>query len=330
MTDYGTKEIYTNYSELQLKNFSEPAPGIFIAESSKVVTRALDAGYAPLSLLLEKSVVPAQQELIERCRTAWMSERERPAGEAGAKASNGQSGHEAQAEDFPVYIEEFEKLKSMVGYNLTGGVLCAMRRRSLPSVTEVCAGARRIAVLENVVNPTNIGAIFRSAAALGIDAVLLTLPCCDPLYRRAVRVSMGNVFLVPWTYLRPLRRKPGSSDNHWESIGDEEDVRLPAGESGVAEGASPDRLGWPDPWLGRLRAMGFTTAAMALDEDSISVADERLKRADKLAIILGTEGDGLSEKTIAGCDYTVKIPMAAGVDSLNVAAASAVAFWEMR
>ena len=293
-------DVYTKLSETQLLRYDEPEPGIFIAESEKVLIRALDAGYEPISLLLENRIAEkADCSLIRRCEEAFYN--------AGNPAP------------FPVYTADYELMKQMVGYALTGGVLCAMHRKPLPSVSDICTGARRIAVLENVVNPANIGAIFRSAAALSIDAVLLTMACCDPLYRRSVRVSMGNVFLVPWTYLRPIRRRAGS-DNHWEGIPDYE---------GCAPGEEQDREGWPSPWLNRLKNMGFTTAAMALEEESVSIDDPRLKEAERIAILLGTEGDGLKKRTIAGCDYTVKIPMAAGVDSLNVAAASAVAFWEI-
>ena len=293
-------EYYTTFTEVQLARLREPDPGIFIAESAKVLLRALDAGYTPVSLLMEERLAAdeAGMALIRRCEQA-------PGSEGGLP--------------FPVYTAPYDLLKDLVGYHLTGGVLCAMNRRPLPNVADVVAGASRIAILENVVNPTNIGAIFRSAAALNIDAVLLTLACCDPLYRRAIRVSMGNVFLVPWTYLRPLRRR-GVSDNHWEGLG----------ETGIGQSpASPDRQGWPSPWLARLKDMGFTTVAMALCDDSVSISDPRLKSAGKLAIVLGTEGDGLLTRTIADCDFTARIPMSAGVDSLNVAAASAVAFWEL-
>ena len=332
-------EYYTTFTEVQLARLREPDPGIFIAESAKVLLRALDAGYTPVSLLMEERLAAdeAGMALIRRCEQA-------PGSEGGLP--------------FPVYTAPYDLLKDLVGYHLTGGVLCAMNRRPLPNVADVVAGASRIAILENVVNPTNIGAIFRSAAALNIDAVLLTLACCDPLYRRAIRVSMGNVFLVPWTYLRPLRRR-GVSDNHWEGLGEtaaqkacpdrsreaagcavplsgeapgvhREEVCGSLPDSGIEQTpASPDRQGWPSPWLARLKDMVFTTVAMALCDDSVSISDPRLKSAGKLAIVLGTEGDGLLTRTIADCDFTARIPMSAGVDSLNVAAASAVAFWEL-
>ena len=356
-------EYYTS-SEVALARLREPEPGVFIAESEKVLLRALDAGFRPVSLLMEKRLAGSEEgaALIRRCEEAF---------HAPGPACSG-PGEDSCG--FPVYTAEYDVLKDLVGYHLTGGILCAMDRKPLPTVAEVCKNAKRIAILENVVNPTNIGAIFRSAAALNIDAVLLTLACCDPLYRRAIRVSMGNVFLVPWTYMRPLRRR-STSDNHWEGTGDADpylsaflhgDNRSPAvpvsGEAagsvahhspedsgcsaavpaseGAGIGASSftqaqeapalDRQGWPSPWLDRIRAMGFTTVAMALSDDSVSISDPRLKQADKLAIVLGTEGDGLLARTIARCDYTAKIPMAGGVDSLNVAAASAVAFWELR
>ena len=260
ITDFSAPEldVYARLSEAQLLNREYPEKGMFIAESPKVIQRALDAGYRPVSFLVEDRHLETQaKELIKRCG------------------------------DIPVYTAPVDVLTQLTGFMLTRGMLCAMRRPSLPSVTEVCANARRVAVLENVMNPTNIGAIFRSAAALNMDAVLLTPACSDPLYRRAIRVSMGTVFQVPWTWLE--------------------------GENYVEQ----------------LRQQGFQTAAMALKDDSLSIRDPRLMQADKLAIILGTEGDGLADCTIEGCDYTVKIPMTHGVDSLNVAAASAVAFWQL-
>lgn len=259
-------DVFARLTEGQLRCRREQEKGIFIAESPKVIERALDAGYEPLALLMERRHLTGQGSgIIARC-----------------------------GDDVPVYTADREVLAGLTGYQLTRGVLCAMRRRVLPSVEALCADARRVAVLEGIVDPTNVGAAFRSAAALGIDAVLVTPTCCDPLYRRAVRVSMGTVFQVPWT-----------------RIGD-----------------TPEQ--WPHPGLERLRDLGFRTAAMALREDSLSIDDSRLRQTDKLAIVLGTEGDGLADHTIAGCNYTVRIPMAHGVDSLNVAAASAVAFWELR
>ncbi len=257
--------VFARLTEAQLRSRVEPEKGIFIAESPKVIQRALDAGYEPLSLLMERRLLEGPgAEVAERCGNA------------------------------PVYTAERDVLAELTGYPLTRGVLCAMRRRPLPAVETICAGARRVAVLEGIVDSTNIGAIFRSAAALGVDAVLVTPTCGDPLYRRAVRVSMGTVFQVPWT-----------------RIGD-----------------SP--ADWPGPGMERLRAMGFSTAAMALSPEAVDIADPALAEAERLAIVLGTEGDGLASATIAQCDYTVKIPMARQVDSLNVAAASAVAFWELR
>ena len=266
ITDFNAPDldIYARLSENQLLNRHEPEKGLFIAESPKVVERALDAGYVPVSLLLEKKHIDGQaKDVIARCG------------------------------DVPVYTAEFDVLTKLTGFQLTRGMLCAMRRVPLKSVEEVCAGARRIAILENVVNPTNIGAIFRSAAALNIDAVLLTPACSNPLYRRSIRVSMGTVFQIPWTYL-------GSE----------------ASES-------------PDVDIKRLKALGFKTAAMALSDEAVNIDDPHLMAEEKLAIILGTEGDGLASHTIADCDYTVCIPMSHGVDSLNVAAASAVAFWQL-
>ena len=257
-------DVYARTSEVQLLRYYEPEPGIFIAESPKVIERALNAGYHPISFLVEhKDLEGEAQEILK------------------------------QYPDVPVYTAEYELLVKLTGFALTRGMLCAMRRNPLPSVEEICRNASRIAVLENVVNPTNIGAIFRSAAALHMDAVLLTGGCSNPLYRRASRVSMGTVFQIPWTFI-------GEKQEDWI-------------ENGIR----------------RLHGLGFQTAALALSDDSVSIDDKRLREEKKLAIILGTEGDGLAEQTIAECDYTVKIPITHGVDSLNVAAASAVAFWEL-
>ena len=258
-------DVFTRLTEAQLRNRLEPEKGIFIAESPKVIARALDAGCVPVSLLMERRHIDGDAaDIIARCG------------------------------EVPVFTAEREVLAQLTGFALTRGVLCAMRRPKLPSVEELCADAHRVAVLEGIVDPTNVGAIFRSAAALHMDAVLVTPTCCDPLYRRAARVSMGTIFQVPWT-----------------RIGDK---------------ASD----WRHPGLERLNALGFQTAAMALSDRAIGIEDPVLKEADKLAIVLGTEGDGLAEETIARCDHTVCIPMSHGVDSLNVAAASAVAFWELR
>ena len=257
-------EVYARLTEGQLKNRAEPEKGLFIAESPKVIDRALDAGYEPVSLLMERKHIEGQaREIVARCG------------------------------EIPVYTSELSVLKELTGFPLTRGVLCAMRRKPLPEAEAVCAGAKRVAVLEEVVNPTNVGAIFRSAAALGMDAVLLTPGSCDPLYRRAVRVSMGTVFQIPWAFLG-------------EEIAD-----------------------WPHPGMDRLRTLGFKTVAMALEDDSVSIDDQCLAAEEKLALILGTEGEGLAARTIADCDYTARIPMSHGVDSLNVAAASAVAFWQL-
>ena len=255
---------YDSLTEAQLRNRLEPELGIFIAESPKVIHRALDAGCEPLSLLMERKHLAGQgAPIIQRCG------------------------------DVEVYTADDGLLARLTGYPLTRGVLCAMRRPTLPTVEALCQNARRVAVLEDIVDHTNIGAIFRSAAALGMDGVLVTPGCCDPLYRRSARVSMGTVFQVPWTRV----------------------------------GETYDQ--WPQPGLERLRSLGFQTVAMALRNDTIDIDDPALRQAPKLAIVLGTEGDGLKETTIAQCDYTVKIPMSRGVDSLNVAAASAVAFWAL-
>ena len=267
ITDLSAPEldIYARLTQAQLRSRLEPEKGIFIAESPKVIARALDAGYTPLSLLMERrQITGPAAEILTRCG------------------------------DAPVYTADRDTLASLTGFELTRGVLCAFRRPLPRSVEEVCRNARRVAVLEGIVDSTNVGAIFRSAAALNMDAVLITPSCCDPLCRRAVRVSMGTVFQVPWAWL----------------------------------GDAPGQ--WPHPGLERLKAQGFATAAMALDEHARSIDDPELAAQKKLAILLGTEGDGLAKTTIAGCDYTVCIPMSHGVDSLNVAAASAVAFWELR
>lgn len=258
-------DVFARLTEAQLRCRLEPEKGVFIAESPKVIARALDAGYEPLSFLMERKQIEGQaREILARCGKA------------------------------PVYTADSGLLEQLTGYRLTRGVLCAMRRPALPSVEALCAGARRVAVLEGIVDPTNVGAIFRSAAAMHMDAVLVTPTCGDPLYRRAARVSMGTVFQIPWTRI----------------------------------GNKPED--WPHPGLERLRRLGFRTAAMALSDAAVSIEDPRLAAEEKLAVVLGTEGDGLCSRTIADCDYVARIPMAHGVDSLNVAAASAVAFWQLR
>ena len=267
ITDFTAPEldVYARLTEAQLLNREEPAKGLFIAESPKVIERALDAGCQPVSLLMERKHIDSQaKDVIARCG------------------------------DIPVYTSSLEILTKLTGFQLTRGVLCAMRRPQLPTVEDAVKNARRIVILENVMNPTNVGAIFRSAAALGMDAVLLTPGCSNPLYRRAARVSMGTVFQIPWTFI-------GS-----------------------------DMADWPGPGMKKLEELGFKTAAMALRDDSVPIDDPKLMAEDKLAIILGSEGDGLTNTTIADCDYTVRIPMYHDVDSLNVAAASAVAFWQLR
>ena len=268
ITDFSAPEldVYARLTENQLVNRADPVNALFIAESPLVIGRALDAGCEPVSFLMERRHIEGKaSDILARC-----------------------------PDDIPVYAAELEVLTQLTGFHLTRGMLCAMRRPALPSVAELCTNAARVAVLENVMNPTNIGAIFRSAAALGVDAVLLTSAGSDPLYRRAVRVSMGTVFQVPWARI---------------------------GE---------DAADWPQKGVERLHALGFRTAAMALTDNSVRIDDAQLAAEPRLAIVLGTEGDGLSPRTIAACDYTVKIPMAHGVDSLNVAAASAVAFWQLR
>lgn len=251
-------DVFARLTEAQLRNRLEPEKGIFIAESPKVISVALDAGYKPVSMLMERRHIDGDgKSIISRCG------------------------------DIPIYTADRELLEQLTGYRLTRGVLCAMHRPEPLTAEDVCRNTKRIAVLEGVVDSTNIGAIFRSAAALGMDGILLTSTCCDPLCRRAVRVSMGTVFQIPWARIS-------------------------------------------EDWQALLKGMDFQTAAMALSENAISIDDPQLKAADKLAVVLGTEGDGLSAETIADCDYTVCIPMYHNVDSLNVAAASAVAFWELR
>lgn len=270
ITDFEAPEldIYARWTEAQLLNRDKPEEGIFIAESPKVIERALDAGYLPVSALVERRQIEGEAKCI-------MDRLE-----------------DIQYGNIPIYTAEFEVLTKLTGFQLTRGMLCAMHRRALPSVEEICRDAKRIAILENVMNPTNIGAIFRSAAAMNIDAILLTSGCSNPLYRRAIRVSMGTTFQIPWTFVN-------------------------------------NSCVWPEEGIELLHKMGFKTAALALSDDSVRIDDEKLMKEEKLAIILGTEGDGLATETIADCDYTVKIPMTHGVDSLNVAAASAVAFWQL-
>lgn len=294
-------EIYSSLSEAQLLHYYEPNPGIFIAESPIVIERALTAGYIPLSVLIEDKVIEAEnnQTIIKKCDEAC---------------------EKAQVEELSVYVAKEAELVGITGYKLTRGMLCAMKRKPLISPEELCASIevvkgcgdeeneneanqnklnqdsviqknRRIAILEDVVNPTNVGAIVRSAAALNIDAIMFTSACADPLYRRAIRVSMGTIFQVPWTV-------------------------IPNGE-------------WPDKTIEKLHEEGYKIASMALKENTKSIADPMFKKEEKLAIVLGTEGEGLKDHTIELSDYTVKIPMSHGVDSLNVAAASAVAFWQL-
>lgn len=266
ITDFSAPEldVYARLTETQLLNRHQPEKGLFIAESPKVITRALNGGCTPVSLLLEQKQIEGEaREIIARCK------------------------------DIPVYTADAAVLRQLTGFPMTRGALCAMRRPPLPDPETVCSSARRIAVLENVVNPTNVGAIFRSAAALNMDALLLTPGCSNPLYRRSIRVSMGTVFQIPWAWI-------GTDDSQW-----------------------------PHPGISVLRNMGFKTVAMALNDHAVSIDDPCLLAEEKLAVILGTEGDGLASDTIAACDYTARIPMSHDVDSLNVAAASAVAFWQL-
>ena len=269
-------DAYARLTEAQLRSKLEPERALFIAESGKVIKRALAAGMEPLSLLMEEKWLAPMQPIISEAVARW-------------------------GEEVPVFVAPHDELAKLTGFELTRGALGAFKRPALPSVAEAVAGARRIAVLEDITNHTNVGAIFRSAAALGVDAVLVTPACYDPLYRRAVRVSMGTVFQVPWT-----------------RIGD----AAAAGATGAGD--------WAAEGVPLLRELGFKTAAMALTDASVPLDDPALNAEERLAIVLGTEGDGLARDTIARCDYTVRIPMAHNVDSLNVAAASAVAFWQLR
>ncbi len=272
-------QVYTTNSEVQLLRWYEPEPGIFLAESPKVVERALNAGYTPLSFLVE---------------TKFLKEYKKDADSGTVTHPHAQHLMQVlrRGGDVPVYAADISLLRQLTGSNLSSGMVSAMARRPLPPLEDVCRDTKRIALLEDVTNPTNVGAIIRSAAALGMDAVLLTRDCTDPLYRRSIRVSMGTVFQIPWTIF-------------------------------------PKNLSYPEGAMDRLHALGFKTAAMVLQADSVDIDDPQLNREEKLAVVLGAEGDGLKEDTIARCDYRVCIPMSHGVDSLNVAAASAVAFWQL-
>ena len=268
-------DVYARTSEVQLRRYNEPFPGLFIAESPKVIGRALDAGYEPLSVLVEKKQMEENEETIQIMNRF-----------DDTKVS--------------IFTADFEVLTKLTGFKLTRGMLCAMRRKPLRKIQDLCDGINRIAILENVQNPTNVGAIFRSAAALNMEAVLLSPGCSDSLYRRASRVSMGTVFQIPWTFIR-----------------DSNEMRCKR------------EVIWPKQVIAELKKLGYKTAALALTDDSVSIDDSELMKEEKLAVILGNEGEGLENETIALCDYTVKIPMTHGVDSLNVAAASAVAFWQL-
>ena len=268
-------DIYARCTEAQLLNKDHPEEGMFIAESPKVIGRALDAGYEPLSVLVEKKQMEENEEtsqIMNRFDDTKVS----------------------------IFTADFEVLTKLTGFKLTRGMLCAMRRKPLRKFQDLCDGINRIAILENVQNPTNVGAIFRSAAALNMEAVLLSQGCSDPLYRRASRVSMGTVFQIPWTFIRDSNKMRCKRE-----------------------------VIWPKQVIAELKKLGYKTAALALTDDSVSIDDPNLMQEERLAVILGTEGDGLMKETMELCDYTVKIPMAQGVDSLNVAAASAVAFWEL-
>ena len=273
----GRLDAYVRLTEVQLRNRLEPEKGIFIAESEKVIVRALDAGYEPLSLLIPEHRLQRSARLIERIEADFS-----PAATA------------EDPTDIPIYVAPSEQIEQLTGFELTRGVLCAMKRKSLPSMESFARDAKRIAVLEDITNHTNVGAVFRNAAALGFDGLLITPGCCDPLYRRAIRVSMGTVFQMLWT------RFPGTVED------------------------------WHNSGVNLLKQLGFTTVALALHDESVFLDDPRLEQPEKLAVLLGTEGEGLSQRTIEAADFVAKIPMREGVDSLNVAAASAVTFWQLR
>lgn len=306
-------DVYARLTETQLRSKLEPEKAIFIAESGKVIERAFAGGMEPLSLLMEAKWLAPLQPLIDSITQRFP--------------------------EIPVFVAPYNELKKLTGFELTRGALGAFRRPALPSVADVVAGARRIAVLEDITNHTNVGAIFRSAAALDMDAVLVTPNCYDPFYRRAVRVSMGTVFQIPWTRIgmqeHEARSDTKQDDDAWEG-----DTRgCTRRDDGTQRSEAYDRQSigkstqpgnWAESGIPLLHSFGFKTAALALSDDSISLDDPQLAAEEKLALILGTEGDGLAAQTIARCDYTVRIPMSHGVDSLNVAAASAVAFWELR
>ena len=298
-------DVYARLHEAQLLHLYEPAPGICIVESPNVIERALNSGMEPVSFLMaaEQEVLCRQNGCAEaaavECGTEENGNAVDSSEEAGPDEKSGKLSDILLTQrilkrcpDVPVYTAPAAVLQKLTGFSLTRGLLCAMRRKALLSVEAICSGAARIAVLEHVVNPTNVGAIFRSAAALHMDAIVLTPDCSDPLYRRAARVSMGTVFQIPWTYF-------------------------------------PKKTDWPGDGMALLRELGFKSVAMALRKNTMDIDDPRLREEEKLAIYLGAEGEGLLNETIDACDYTVKIPMSHGVDSLNVAAASAVAFWEL-
>ena len=329
-------EIYASVSEPQLRHYYEPEPGIFIAESLKIIPRALRAGYEPLSFFADEKKVPGLLSVLEDYEAEGAAAagdmRAADAGERDPEAGGTAAGEDAPA--IPCYTAEAAVLDKAVGYHLTGGALCAMRRRVLPSVEDVLAAAgwpRRIAVLEGVTNPTNVGAIFRSAAALGVGTILLTGGCGDPLQRRAVRVGMGTVFQIPWTYLPNTSYiKKEIDEGVLASKKKETGEDVPASaKKEIGEGIPEVTPAHEAEYIAYLRRLGYKSAAMALTDRSVSVSDPGPASEEKLAIVLGNEGEGLLQSTIDACDYTVKIPMAAGVDSLNVAAASAVAFWAL-
>ncbi len=291
-------DLYTRYKENQLFHICEPDLGVFIAETPQVIERALEAGYEAISVLTEEKYLSGfGGEVLEKCG------------------------------DVPIYVAPVEQISTMVGYNLTRGMLCAMRRKPYSTLEEICATARRIVVLEEVVNPTNVGAIVRSAAALGMDAVVLTSGCADPLYRRAARVSMGTIFQIPWTI---LPAKAGGNNNSMSEMKDnnDSDNLKKTGDKSVNRDEDREPY-WPKYGMSELNRLGFKTVSMALRDDSVGIDDEKLLQEDKLAVIMGTEGEGLMDATIDASDYTVRIPMKHGVDSLNVAAASAVAFYQL-
>ncbi len=324
-------DIYTKISERQLMTINEPAPGLFIAESFKVLERALLAGYKPVSAVVEKSCLEEFEKLshVEKSHGTFSATDIGPDSPTQQEScfSKGSHMNSPFGDSFPVFTATGDVLDSITGYHLTGGCLCAMERKEIPSPVSILESSRRIVLLENVMNPTNIGAIFRSAAALGMDGVLLTKSCSDPLYRRAIRVSMGTVFQIPWTFIDYWNTPVSDSALH-DAHAHESSYDHPYEHPG-SKSLAWSTLSWPSDGIDLLHSHGYKLASMALRNESISISDLRLKSEERLCVLMGSEGEGLLSETIEKSDYVVKIPMSHDVDSLNVAAASALAFWEL-